>query len=300
MKAHPAVRLATPLIVGLLAVAGVSAPSYAQPAGKIEKPATVYRASAKEAKAMLEKAVAYLTDNPAERAFAAFNNQKGAFIRNDLYVFVVGVDDGIMHAHGGAPEGLVGMDVRDLRDASGKPIIRDMLDVSTKEGIASVEYLWLNRQTNRLESKTTLVKRVGKYLVGVGYYVPRSTAEQAKSMLERAVAEVKASPEKAFPEFNAAKGRFVNDDLYVFAVGIDDGKFYAMGANPGMVGADVGDLRDAAGKSIIKDMIALAKEKGSATYDYVWRNPANNKVENKHSLIERVGNYVIGVGYYSK
>ena len=300
MKAYPTARLAIPLIVGLLAVVSVSTPSLAQPGGKIEKQATVYRASPKEARAMLDKAVAYLKDNPAERAFAAFNNQKGVFVRNDLYVFVVGTDDGIMHAHGGAPEGLVGMEVRDLRDASGKPIIRDMLEVSTQEGIASVEYLWLNRQTNRLESKTTLLKRVGKYLVGVGYYVPRSTAEQAKSMLEKAVAEVKTNPERAFPEFNDAKGRYVHDDLYVFAVGIDDGKFYAMGANPGMVGADVRDLRDAAGKSIIKDMIALAREKSSATYDYVWRNPANNKVENKHSLIERVGNYLIGVGYYSK
>lgn len=86
----------------------------------------------------------------------------------------------------------------------------------------------------------------------------------------------------------------------MFVVGLADGKFHAMGANPGLVGLDVKDLKDAAGKPIIQDMIAIVKEKGSGVYDYVWRNPATNKVEPKHSYIERVDDYLIGVGYYTK
>ena len=271
--------------------------SAADPAN--QEPAAHPRSGPREAKAMLEDAATYLHDNTPERAFAAFNNQKGSFYHNDLYVFVVGIDDGIMHAFGGAPEGLVGSNVLDLRDATGKPIIREMLDVTSKTSAGAVKYVWLNRVTNRIEDKTTLLRRVGSNIVGVGYYRPRSTAEQAASMLRVAVAEVGKSPQAAFAAFNDPKGPFVRDDLYVFAVGLDDARFAAMGVNPALVGTDVGAMKDAAGKPIIQDMIALARSKGSGTVDYVWRNPVTNKVENKHSRIERVDNYLIGVGYYT-
>lgn len=283
----------------------VSADVMAQPAVAKATPAVVRakaepRATAKDARAFLERAVKLLKEKPPEMAFAAFNNQKGEFVRQDLYVFVVGFD-GVMHAHGGAPEGLVGMQVEDLRDASGKALIREMLDAAKRKGSGEVDYVWLNRVTNRVESKTAFVQRVGDNVVGVGFYVPRSSAEQARGFLDKAVAEIgRAGAADAFAAFNNRKGPFVRDDLYVFAIGLDDTKFYAMGATPGLVGADVRDLRDAAGKPIIQDMIALVREKGSGEYEYVWRNPANNKVEAKRSFVQRVDGYLVGVGYYAR
>ena len=265
-------------------------------------PATlnVPRGSPKQAQALLDKAVAYLQSQPAEKAFAAFNNQKGRFVQGDLYVFVFDLETGIMHAHGGSPEGLVGMNVLDLRDASGKPLIREMVEVVQTKGSGSVEYRWLNYKINHLEIKNSFVKRVGNYVVGVGYYVPRGAPEEARDLLGRAAAALRADPKEALAAFNNPSSRFTHYDLYVFVVGINDGKFYAMGANPGLVGLDVKDLKDAAGKPIIQDMIAIVKDKGTGVYDYVWRNPANNKVEPKHSYIERVDDYLIGVGYYTK
>lgn len=47
-------------------------------------------------------------------------------------------------------------------------------------------------------------------------------------------------------------------------------------------------------------MIALAQSKGSGSVDYVWRNRATNAVASKHTLIERVGDGLPGVGYYTK
>jgi len=258
---------------------------------------TVTRSGVRDARQMLDEAARLLAEKPPAVAFSAFNNPKGAFVRRDLYVFVVGAD-GIMHAHGGAPEGLVGMQVLDLRDASGKALIREMLEVAKDKGNAEVKYVWLNRVSNRIEDKTALVRRVGDYVVGVGYYVVRSSAEQAKGLLDRAVAEMqRAGPAPAFGEFNNPKGAFVRDDLYVFVVGLNDARFYAMGATPGLVGAEVRDLKDAAGKPIIQEMIKLARD-GGGEYEYVWRNPANNRVETKHSLVRRVDDYLVGVGYY--
>lgn len=289
-----------PLVVLLGFSAGVFNPvgiSLAAESPVAKKSSAVPRASAREARLMLDQAVKLLEEKPPATAFAAFNNPKGSYVKGDLYVFVVG-RDGIMHAHGGAPEGLVGMQVLDLRDASGKALIREMLEVAPAKGNREVQYVWLNRVSNRVEDKTAFVRQVGDYVVGVGFYVPRSSVEQARDFLARAVAEVgRSGAPAAFAAFNDRRGAFVKEDLYVFAVGLDDGKFYAMGATPGLVGADVRDLRDAAGKPIIQEMIKLAGE-GGGDYEYVWRNPANNKVEKKHSIVRKVDHYLIGVGHY--
>ena len=98
---------------------------------------SVPRSSAKQAQALLDKAVQYLQTHSTEQAFAAFNNQKGRFVQGDLYVFVFDLDTGIMHAHGGSPDGLVGMNVLDLRDASGKPLIREMAEVARPRAAAT-------------------------------------------------------------------------------------------------------------------------------------------------------------------
>jgi cytochrome c len=293
--------------LAVLLAAALAQPAFGQgeqaaPAAQRPSPTTltVPRGSAKQAQALLDKAVSYLQEQPPEKAYAAFNNQKGRFVEGDLYVFVFDLETGIMHAHGGRPEGLVGMNVLDLRDASGKPLIREMVEVARTKGSGNVEYMWLNYRINHLETKNSFIQRVGNNVVGVGYYVPRGAPEEARDLLNRSVNALRADPKEALAAFNSPASRFTHYDLYVFVVGIDDGKFYAMGANPGLVGMDVKDLKDAAGKPIIRDMTAIVKEKGSGDYEYVWRNPANNRVERKHSYIERVGDYLVGVGYYTK
>ena len=261
---------------------------------------SVARATPKDAKALLEVAAAYLGTQPQERAYAAFNNQKGRFLRGDLNVFVVGLD-GVMHADGSAPEALVGTNVTDLRDAAGKALFRELLEKARTADAGSVENVWLNRVNNRIEDRTVHFRRVGDNVVAVGSYAPRSSAEQARSLLETAVAEIgKSGAGAAFSEFSKQDGRFVRDDLYVFVVGLDDARFYATGATPGLVGKAAGNLRNVEGRPIIREMVELARAQDSATYEYEWRNPATNKVEKKHTLIQRIGGYLVGVGYYSK
>ena len=63
---------------------------------------------------------------------------------------------------------------------------------------------------------------------------------------------------------------------------------------------DVRGLKDAAGNSLFEDMIQVAKTQGSGKVEYVWRNPATNAVETKHTLVQRVGDVLLGVGYYTK
>ena len=264
------------------------------PMGSIE------RAKAKRAVELLNGAVDYLKKNGPEKSFAAFNDGKGQFVNGPYYVYVVGLD-GFMHANGGSQIALAGKNAMDLRDASGKPLIQDLLTQAKSNPSGSIEYHWLNRVTNRVETKVSSFQKVGDYVVCVGYYTPRATIEEARELLDKAVAFLqKSGGDVAFPAFNNPQGGYMHDDQYVFAIGLEDGKYRASGASPQMTGMDVRGLRDAAGKALIDDMIELAKQKGSGSVSYVWRNPATNAVEAKHSLIQRVDNVLLGVGYYVK
>ena len=75
------------------------------------------RATPREARTMFEQAVRYMEENGAERAFAAFNDRQGNFVRKDLYVFAID-DKGVYQASGAAPEALVGLKVLDTTDAA--------------------------------------------------------------------------------------------------------------------------------------------------------------------------------------
>lgn len=126
----------------------------------------------------------------------------------------------------------------------------------------------------------------------------KAGSEEAKALLERAAAHIEHDGQaKALRDFNDPKAGFVKGSLYVFALDLD-GKYLASGANPRLAGNVVRDTTDAAGHPLFRDMIGLAKEKGEGQVDYVWLNRVTNKVETKHSFIRRVGELVLGVGYY--
>lgn len=294
MKSIPRIFLLCHMTFALSAVSLAHAVPGDAPVGAIE------RAEAQKAKALLEEAVSYLQKNGTDKAFKAFSKGSGEFVQGPYYVYAMALD-GMMVAHGAAPEVLVGTNVAELRDATGKPFIREVLDKAATGGSGSVEYRWLNRINNRVEAKTAFFTKVDNHVISVGYYLPRSSEEEAQGMLDKAVAQMKKSgASAAYRKFNDPKGAYIRGDLYVFAIGIEDGKYRASGAAPHLVGKSVRDMRDAEGKPLVQEMIALAKEKGGGTVDYVWRNPATNAVEPKHSLVQRVNDVVVGVGYYSK
>lgn len=291
--------------LGLLTLAVLSALIAAPVAYAAEETVTknlgaIERTEARRATELLDRAVDYLQKNGPEKSFAAFNDTKGAFVNGAYYVFVVG-PDGFMHANGGSPLGLAGKTAIDLRDAAGKPLIRDLLEQARSSASGAIEYRWLNHVSNRVESKVSQYRKVGTYIVSVGYYTPRASLEEAQELLDKAVAFLKKSGgDTAFTAFNDPQGGFMRNDQYVFVIGIDDGKYRASGASPQLTGMDVRGLKDAAGKALVEEMISVAKKKDKGTVDYVWRNPTTNAVESKHSLIQRVDNLVLGVGYYTK
>ncbi len=127
------------------------------------------------------------------------------------------------------------------------------------------------------------------------------TADEAKAMVERAVAYLKqVGPEKAFVAFaDQANKDFHDRDLYVFVRSMD-GNTVAHGVNPGMVGHTSLETKDADGKLYNKDIMDTANTKGSGWVDYRWVDPLDKKIEQKSSFVEKAGDYVVGAGFYKQ
>ncbi len=137
-------------------------------------------------------------------------------------------------------------------------------------------------------------------MAGAAFGQAKATPAEAKALTERAAARIKAvGPEKAFAEFNARDGKWLDRDLYVIAIGFD-GTMLAHGTNKALVGKSMLELMDANGKIMTKEMIDVAKSKGSGWVDYVWPNPVTKKFEPKSTYVLRVPEFdgFVGVGAY--
>jgi cytochrome c len=129
--------------------------------------------------------------------------------------------------------------------------------------------------------------------------VDHGTADEAKAMVEKAVALIKSEgPEKAFATFDDKSNKdFHYKDLYIF-VRTFDGNTVAHGANMALIGHTSLETRDGDGKLYVKEMVEDAKTKGNGWVDYRWPNPITHKIEQKSSYIERVGDYIVCAGFY--
>jgi cytochrome c len=126
----------------------------------------------------------------------------------------------------------------------------------------------------------------------------KGSPAEAEALVKKAVAFLKAGgKEKAFAEFSDPKGKFVEGDLYIFVYDMN-GKCLAHGGNARMVGKDLIDLKDADGKSFVKERVELAASAGKGWQNYKWSNPAVNKIENKTAYIEKCDDVIVGSGAY--
>jgi len=126
------------------------------------------RGTAKEAKAMLDKAVAYLKANGKDKAFPAFDDMKGQFVKEDLYIYVLD-PTGTVVSHG-ANHALIGKNLMDLKDTDGKKFIKAILDEANAKGKGTMDYKWTNPQSKKVEQKSIFFEKVGDLVVACGYY----------------------------------------------------------------------------------------------------------------------------------
>jgi hypothetical protein len=127
------------------------------------------------------------------------------------------------------------------------------------------------------------------------------SAQEARAMLDKAVAAVKADQAVAVAMFIKGEGGFLDRDLYPFCFRIADGKTLA---SPKAVpaGTDVRTLKDATGNAYgVAIYGAAQKPEGQVTEleSYMFPKPGTTTPTfPKVSFVTRVGELGCGVGYY--
>jgi hypothetical protein len=132
-------------------------------------------------------------------------------------------------------------------------------------------------------------------------------ADQAKAMLAKAVAAVKADKAKALDMFNKGEGGFLDRDLYPFCFNISDGKHVATQAKQ-LLGQDIRSLKDPTGKAFGLELYAGAKEGQITEVNYMFPRPGADTrpgqtvtfttPDQKVSFVTGAGDLGCAVGYF--
>jgi hypothetical protein len=143
-------------------------------------------------------------------------------------------------------------------------------------------------------SATAFAQQPGQY----------GSAAEAKAMLLKVVAAVKADKTKALDMIAKGEGGFVDRDLYPFCTNISDGKIFPF-ANPNaraIFGTDARNLTDPTGKEFGKEQYTAATQKPEgeiAEVSYLFVRPGPDpKPVPKVTYSTRIGDIFCGVGYY--
>ena len=128
------------------------------------------KGTAAEAQAMVQRAIAHIKKVGREKAFADFDNPKGAFVDRDLYVVVYDMKGKVL-AHG-ANEKLIGKDLIDLRDNDGKYFVKERVEMMSKgpEAKGWQDYKFMNPVSRQIEPKSMFIQRYEDLIVGCGIY----------------------------------------------------------------------------------------------------------------------------------
>ena len=124
------------------------------------------------------------------------------------------------------------------------------------------------------------------------------TAEEAKAMLERAVAAVKEDKAKALDMFNNGEDGFKDRDLYVWCANASDG---IITATPYWNrGKQLRDIEGKRGAPFGETIMQNATEGTIKETTYWWPRPGADEPFEKETFYTKVGDQICGVGYYKK
>ena len=155
MKIRAIVPLAAAAFVATLYLAGGNIVS-ADPATK------------DEAVAMVQKAVASIKSEGAEKAYAEISNPSGKFVDRDLYIVVYGLD-GLVLAHG-ANASRVGTNQIDDKDPDGKAFVKERVELAKQQPSFWQTYKFMNPVTKKVEPKQMYCERLAETAVCGGIY----------------------------------------------------------------------------------------------------------------------------------
>jgi len=124
-------------------------------------------ATAKEAEAMVVKAVAALKVNK-QKTIDEINQKAPQWVDRDLYAIVYDMSGKVI-AHG-ANQKMVGKDMIDFKDVDGKLFIKERMELAKSKGTFWQDYKFTDPVTKKLLMKSTYCEKSGNLVVCAGIY----------------------------------------------------------------------------------------------------------------------------------
>lgn len=121
-----------------------------------------------EATAMVKKAVSFIKEQGAEKAYAEISNKGGRFTDRDLYVVVYQLDGKVL-AHG-ANVKFIGKDMSEAQDVDGKLYVKERIELANKQPSFWQDYKFVNPVSKKVEPKQMYCERVENTAVCGGIY----------------------------------------------------------------------------------------------------------------------------------
>lgn len=125
--------------------------------------------TAQEAVAMVQQVIASIKANGRDQTIAEINDMRSTRFRDrDLYVTINDLSARNL-AHGANPR-MQGKDLIDLKDADGKPFMRERMELARKNGKGWQDYKFVNPVTKQIEAKSMYFERYEDLIINCGIY----------------------------------------------------------------------------------------------------------------------------------
>lgn len=122
----------------------------------------------KDAELMVKKAITYYRSIDKDKALLDFCDRKGKFVEGELYVTVYDLD-GKCLANGGDLK-LLGKNQIGLKDADGKAIIKERIEIAKNQTKGWQTYKWKNPESKEIETKNTYFEKAEGVIFACGAY----------------------------------------------------------------------------------------------------------------------------------
>ena len=161
-----------------------------------------------------------------------------------------------------------------------------------RSGYCSMKLVMLRNLTFLVGYAAVLVLLTASSVQAAQY----GTGEEAKAMLERAVAAVKEDKAKALDMFNKGEGGFKDRDLYVWCANASDG---IVTAHPTNKGKKLTDIEGKHGAAFGQEIMQTATQGAIKEVTYWWPRPGSDMPLEKTTFYTKAGDQICAVGYYS-
>ena len=126
-----------------------------------------------DAEALAEQALTMFRENGVDATLKAMNSKNGPFIKGDMYVFAMTMDNVVMaHPY---EHSVRRISVNNVNDATGVPMFRRMKEIVETQGSGWLDYKWTRPGESQPSQKKSFVKKVPDkpLYIGVGFYTEK-------------------------------------------------------------------------------------------------------------------------------